>query len=437
MIYKMAKKSVDDAIAKVIDNQTAFNPLLMALRANDKKNLFNTNSTTYFHKTGFPLFDFYFGSVINVHNDIGEIVQQLPRVGQAAGTFNMMIGNSGSGKTTLVMQMAANILRQYKNASVHHFDCEQRMDISRIETVTKLPIHEFGENGRYILTDGMISLDSMQEALVKLGTEKLKHKEEMTVETDQLDEFGKKLKIIAPSIVIIDSVAQLLSNSFSVDNAKDVADAAKMRGNMDGARDAKTLKGFFKDVLPICKKANIIIFGINHISANVNTNMFAGPTKQQNFLKADEAIPGGKNLIYNSFNIGKMTAKTADDFTEETDGFSGHMVIIEPIKSSSNQSGNNSKGVSFNMVFNYKHGFDSLRSLIIYGRDKGIIEGNKPRLKFKDDPSFTFAFKELDTAVNEHPIWENIKKYIIPELKSHLSFVEPESVKFDERSMDY
>ena len=45
--------------------------------------------------------------------------------------------------------------------------------------------------------------------------------------------------------------------------------------------------------------------------------------------------------------------------------------------------------------------------------------------------------KELDKEVNTKPIWESIKKYIIPKLAIHLPFVEPDSNGFDERSLDY
>ena len=58
-------------------------------------------------------------------------------------------------------------------------------------------------------------------------------------------------------------------------------------------------------------------------------------------------------------------------------------------------------------------------------------------MKFKDDPSFTFSFKEIIKEKNEKPIWENLKKFIIPTLNEHLSFIEPSEVKFDQRSMDY
>ena len=38
---------------------------------------------------------------------------------------------------------------------------------------------------------------------------------------------------------------------------------------------------------------------------------------------------------------------------------------------------------------------------------------------------------------DEKPIWENLKKFVIPTLNEHLSFIEPNEVKFDQRSMDY
>ena len=434
----LAKKDVVDQISEQLETSTTVNPLLSALRENDKKNLFRTNVTTAFIKTGFILFDYYFGSVVNIHDELGRIVKQEPRVGQAAGTFNLLVGMSGSSKTTLAIQIAGNIVRQFQNANVIHYDCEQRMDLSRIEVVSQLPAQYFtGDTPKYILKGGAVGLDVIQESIVKLYVNKMKMKKELLVDSGVKDEFGKPVMILPPTVIIIDSITTVMSETFSPDNTKDAADAEKMRGNTEGARDAKTLKGFFKDILPLCKEGNIIIYGINHLNNNMSMNAFIPAAKQQNFLKQDESIPGGKTMIFYPFNIAKMIAKPSDDFTEESDGFSGHMVMIEPIKSSSNQSGNNSKGISFQMVFSYKYGFDPLRTLIIYAKDRGLLEGNKTRYKFKDDPSFTFSFKEINKEKKEKPIWENIKKFVIPTLREHLSFIEPEDIQFDERSMDY
>lgn len=434
------KDDIENAVADVLDKQLTFNPLLNALRENDKKNLFKTNVTTAFHKTGFHLFDYYFGSVINIHNDLGEIIKQEPRVGQAAGTFNLFIGNTGSGKTTLASQIAANIIRQYPYSNVIHYDCENRFDVSRCETITQLPAFFFdGSMGpeRYMIKTGLVGLDVIQEMIVKTYVSKMRLKKDMIVPSGFQNEFGKEVMIFQPTVIILDSVTSVINETFNPESSKDASDAEKMRGNTEGARDAKTMKGFFKDVLPLCKEANIIIFGINHINSNMSMNSFIPVAKQQNFLKQDESIPGGKTMLYYPFNIVKLVAKPSDDFTEESDGFAGHMVMIEPIKSSSNQSGNNSKGISFEMVFSFKYGFDPLRTIIMYGKDIGVIEGNKSRMKFKDDDSFTFSFKNIMKEKDEKPIWENIKKYIFPHLNNHLSFIEPTEVKFDNRSMDY
>ena len=273
--------------------------------------------------------------------------------------------------------------------------------------------------------------------MVILYASKMKLKKDIMIDSGLTDEFGEKIMMFPPTCILIDSITTVINETFSPDSAKEVADAEKMRGNTEGARDAKTLKGFFKDILPLCKEANIIVYGINHINTNMSMNAFIPVAKQQNYLKQDESIPGGKTMLYYPHNILKLTAKPSDDFSEESDGFAGHMVMIEPIKSSSNQSGNNSKGLSFELVFSHKDGFDSLRSLIMYGKEYGIIEGNKTRMKFKDDDSFTFNFKNLYKEKNEKPIWEDIKKYIIPHLDTHLSYIEPDEREFDERIFDY
>ena len=446
-MFKMAKKkndnveevtenTLEEKIVKKFEKSQTFNPLIAALRENDKKNLFSTNVTTAFLKTGFPLFDYYFGSVVNIHNELGEIIEQQSRVGQAVGTFNLFIGGTGSGKSTIAAQLASNIVRPYKYGSIIHFDAEQRMDLSRLENITRLPHIDFQDNGRYILKSGFIGLDTIQEMIVKIYGAKMQNAKELTIELPYTDEFNQQVRILQPTVIIIDSITSVINETFSVNNEKEFAEAQQLQSNTEGARSAKTIKGFFKDMLPLCKEANIIIYAINHINTNMSMNAFVQPTKQQMFLKQDESIPGGKILLYYPYNIVKLIAKPSDSYSEEKDGFAGHLVTIEPIKSSSNQSGNSNKGVNFDLVFSYKNGFDSLRSLIVYGRNKGLIEGNKTRYTFKGSKNkYGFNWANLNEEVNKYPIWEDIKEIIIPSLKEKLPFVE--HFKFDDRSMDY
>lgn len=341
--------------------------------------------------------------------------------------------------TTLASQIAANIIRQYPYANAIHFDCEQRFDQTRCETITHLPSSFFNKTPaeRYMIRSGMVGLDTIQEMIVKTYVDKIRNKDKMQVDSGYKDEFGHEVIIFQPTVIIIDSITTVLNETFNPDSTKEAKDAEAMRSNTEGARDAKTLKGFFKDVLPLCKEANIIIYGINHINQNMSMNAFLPVAKQQNFLKQDEIIPGGKTMIYYPNNIIKLTPKPSDDFTEEGDGFTGYMVMVEPIKSSTNQSGNNSKGISFNMVFSQKYGFDSLRTMIMYGRDRGLIEGNRNRLKFKDDPDCVFSMKTLMKDKKEKPIWKDINKFIVPTLKEHLSFADPSECEFDPEELNY
>jgi len=103
---------------------------------------------------------------------------------------------------------------------------------------------------------------------------KMKMKKELIIDSGFKDEFNKPVMIFPPSIFIIDSITTVLSTTFSPDNTKEASDAEKMRGNTEGARDAKTLKGFFKDILPLCKEANIIIFAVNHLNSNMSMSSF-------------------------------------------------------------------------------------------------------------------------------------------------------------------
>lgn len=323
--------------------------------------------------------------------------------------------------TTWTSQIGANIIKPHKYSTLIHFDCEERFDITRAENITHLPADYF-KNNRYMIKTGAVGLDTIQEMVVKLYVSKMKLYDQLLTETEDFDEFNNRIKILQPTVILIDSITTVLSETFNPENSKEASDAEKMRSNTEGARDAKTLKGFFKDILPLCKEANIIVYSINHININMSMNAFTPVAKQQNYLKQDESIPGGKTMLYYPFNIVKLTAKTSDNFDEDTDGFNGHIVMVEPLKSSSNQSGNNSKGISFDMVFDQKRGFDSIRSLILYGRDHGIIEGNRNRLKFKDNDSFTFTWKDLNTEMKEKPIMDCIKKYIIPDLDQYLPY---------------
>ena len=127
------------------------NFLIQSLRqATGKKNLFDANASVISYKTGFPVLDYYLGYQVNVYNDDNELVSSYPSLGITAGSYVEFIGKPSTSKTTTAIQIASNIVRNFDNGSVIHFDLEQAMNYTRIQTLSKFNIRTI-RDGKYIL----------------------------------------------------------------------------------------------------------------------------------------------------------------------------------------------------------------------------------------------------------------------------------------------
>lgn len=70
------------------------------------------------------------------------------------------------------------------------------------------------------------------------------------------------------------------------------------------------------------------------------------------------------------------------------------------------------------MIYDCDNGFDSLRSLIQYGLDKGIITGNRASMKFTADPECKFSYVRLYEDLKSKPeILQNLTKFVVPDLE--------------------
>jgi hypothetical protein len=140
-------------------------------------------------------------------------------------------------------------------------------------------------------------------------------------------------------------------------------------------------------------------------------NAFATPKKQ--FQYGDHAIKisGGKSVEYNASSVMGLTGEIKDDsrYTEATDGFVGNTVLYEPIKLSTNQSGNKKTGFGFRIVVDkVKNGCDNLRTLVLFLNDKGRLKGNKAGFKVIDEKgdelSEKFTWKKIYEDFQSNPV---------------------------------
>jgi hypothetical protein len=180
-----------------------------------------------------------------------------------------------------------------------------------------------------------------------------------------------------------------------------MSEMGEIRGNADGMRNAKTLRGVLTDLNPLMKEANIIIITIAHKGTAISASITPQP-KQFQYGKQDEKISGGKALEYgasalmNFSNFGSESSR----YHIESDGFEGNTILFEPLKVSTNESGNAKSGLGFEIIIDKrKNGVDNLRTLVKLLDAKGRLKGNKANYKVTDangEPiSKSFSWKNI------------------------------------------
>ena len=116
----------------------AKNVLIEALRANEaskgKKadNYFNCNASVISYSTGFPVLDYHLGYNVNVCDEEGKYLESYPSLGITAGSYVLFIGKPSTSKTATAVKIAANIVRNFDNGTIIHFDLTIRSIIKRL-----------------------------------------------------------------------------------------------------------------------------------------------------------------------------------------------------------------------------------------------------------------------------------------------------------------
>jgi hypothetical protein len=232
--------------------------------------------------------------------------------------------------------------------------------------------------------------------------------------------------------MFLDSLSDVISKEYDMQNSKEWDKQKEMRGNTDGMQNAKTLKGVISDILPMLKEANIIFITIAHENANVAMNAFSGPKKQFQYGSHDIKISGGKSVEYNASSVMSFTGEIKEDsrYYEAQDGFTGNTILYEPTKLSTNQSGNNKTGLGFRIVIDKtKNGVDNIRTLVLLLNSKGRLKGNKAGYKVLNEKgeeiSEKFTWKKIYEDFAKNPetakafltvAKEELEKYVSPAL---------------------
>lgn len=396
-----------------------------------KKGLFNANASVISYKTGFPVLDYYLGYRVNVFDEkTGELKVSYPCIGVTAGSYVEFIGKPSTSKTTTAIQIAANIVRNFDNGSVIHFDLEQAMNYTRIQTLTKLDITTI-KNGKYILRQEKNTLQDMKETIIDISSVKENHASEFKYKTGKLNEFGEEIELYEPTVIIIDSIASI-TNGLEISNKKDMEKMKEIGTQTDRMRLTGEIGRFFNEILPYLRTYNIIVIAINQIKINPNMGIIKSPAEML-YLDQDETLPGGRAPQFLAHILLKFIAVGSEKYKYEDEGFDGFGVKVKIIKSRTNQSGQ-----FVPLVYDMVRGMDSLRSSVRFAKDIGILNGNKNGYYLEDDKEHKFTLKNMHKDFRENrELYKCLYGRILPVLETRLSAVSPEEMEIVEEEYDY
>lgn len=349
--------------------------------------------------TGFELMDL---SNASKNPENGKV-----SMGWREGHIISIVGPTGSGKSTLAQILSAAIVRPFKNGSLHIFDAEHAYDLNRSKILyaagNPALFRDFDEKNldrKVFLWNENIYLDHIRSYIANLHDLKQSHREEL-METFE-DPNGDKVEVMAPSVVILDSLASIFSK-VRMSGMESAKDAENGDSNAAGMQTAKENNAFFAKILNMLFASNIILVVCNHITTAISMDPRGTPQKSKfPWLKPDEAIKGGSGFWYFSdlfmrIDRGKLIT---DD---ERYHVRAHVNRVQIMKSRGHDS-----GISYPMVFNYTDGgiYDDVLSNAEYLIENGLIHTGKSCSIEGSDEKFSLA--QLKAKTKAEPAFAEI-----------------------------
>ena len=399
------------------------------IETQDKKNPLAITTSMPQYPTGYMYLDYGTGSYLTVCADDEVPLYQYHNIGICCGSVNVLISKSQGGKTSLALAMGAAIIERYITMMLYRKSAE---DIKRttgmkgdipeltgmpfiqiLDTEKTLPVDYAKKVARYTnkLTERHITINpittdrDLMTALEKHVKFKVDHMQKVPM--PMLDMFGKPIIDYPPTILIIDSMSQLLLEDCDDPSSIKKKDATIMdiyqtaTQNTAGARRAKIITALNSQLVNYAKRYNIIIFSINHINKMLPVNGI--PVKQYRGLRAGETIGGGEKAIYLAANILRLDVIKNVGGQSSTslnlgDGVKGHVAIASWIKSKSN-----SKSNQCQLVYTNQAGYDPLLSNLYFAKENGDLIKSGNGFCVRDFEQYKFTLKNYAQVFGDHP----------------------------------
>lgn len=349
-----------------------------------------------------------------------------------AGTLTMFIGQSGSGKTTAALNIAGNIVRDRENALIIHLDFERASKDARVKKMLRFSDEEFAT--KYERYDSEISSEKFYALCKLIHKQKMAMYDSIKVDTGVTDSKGNPIYELPPTIIILDSLATMYSDGTNQEE--------EMSGQMSTTAEAKLNNQIIKRLVAssILEQANIMLFVINHITTKIDINPMQKTPSALNYLKQNEALPGGSSFPFLANFLLKFTAKDKLDpngksSTNTRYGIKGFINEITIIKSRTSESGR-----TFRVAFSQVEGFlDDVSSMMFLEENK-LLHGSNRAYYIPTYPDQKFTAKTIHTVYSDPENAEfraAFDAYANKYMESIIPRTTDDKIRFDENGKRY
>ena len=367
---------------------------------NKSKNVANKTEMTYSvsYPTGLLPLDLATGYIQTVNGE------QRFELGISDGSINTLIGASSTGKTTLLVAMACSIIRPFRTSSIFFEQAEVGTNIQRIKNLSGIT-EENGFTDRFIVRDAGITIESIYDRVKAIYDIKTGNPGAYQYDTGMTDMKGQKVYKYEPTVVIIDSIKMITSQSkmYKGIGAYEKADDAGNDNvtNMDGAQEAGAVAIYLKKMVPLCRLANIIMILVNHITIKIPKNSRVPEKSEFPFLKQGEHLGSAgllnyiSNIMIRLDNLTKLIpGKDSNPY-----GIDGSIVQVDIVKNRTNKSGK----AKCNLIFDQSTGFDNEYSMFQLLKENEIFEGAGAYLRLPGYPDMKFSAKNFKQKLHSDP----------------------------------
>lgn len=319
-----------------------------------------------------------------------------------------VIGESGCGKTSVLIGLVTSAVDYIWNrfgqgySEIFYNDPENNTPPNRFMNLAHWSPADFMNKCNY--SNKPISLVELANMILKIYNIKTTCKKDYLLPSGIKDVDGREIMFLAPTFICVDSVAQVNPNGvedlLQLDKAGEVKDNDKLGSNMEAALDAKAWTIFVRKIKPYLDGANIGLYCINHKIKEMKVGMFDKETRYLPFLGMGEKLKGGKEFIYQSFNIfdlssGEKLNERNPIYGPDVNGFITNASFVK--------NKYNIEGAKFPMVFDMANGYMPELSDMEYLWQKKFGFSGSVKLYLDVLPEVQFTRRTLLETIEEYP----------------------------------